>query len=448
MLTILGSQPAHARYCDRATRRQFLRIGSLGLGGAAGGLTMADILRAEHAAGRKSHKSVIMIFLPGGPPHQDMFDLKPQAPSEVRGEFRPINTNVPGIEICEHLPRMAAMMDRFAIIRSIVGSVGDHASFQCMTGKSHQRQPPGGWPEFGSIAGRIQGAVHPAAPPYVNLSPRMKHTPYNSGKPGFLGPACAPFQPNGEGREDLVLSGLSLERLGDRDSLVKSLDSFNRHADTSGMMEGMDAFQQQAFGVLSSSALATALDVSREPQGVRDSYGYGTEAIQGDAAPRLTQQFLAARRLVEAGVRCVTISYSFWDFHGSNFRLCRENLPDLDQGVTALVNDLHQRGLDQDVTVLVWGEFGRTPTINKDGGRDHWPNVSCALLAGGGLRTGQVIGSTNRTAAEVRDRPVRFEEVHATLYNRLGINPQTTLNDLAGRPQFLTDHHPPLAELV
>ncbi|MEI7862279.1 MAG: DUF1501 domain-containing protein [Planctomycetota bacterium] len=448
MLTILGSQPAHTRYCDRATRRQFLRIGSLGLSGAAGGLTMADILRAEHAAGRKSHKSVIMIFLPGGPPHQDMFDLKPQAPSEIRGEFRPINTNVPGIEICEHLPRMAAMMDRFAIIRSIVGSVGDHASFQCMTGKSHQRQPPGGWPEFGSIAGRIQGAVHPAAPPYVNLSPRMKHTPYNSGKPGFLGPACAPFQPNGEGREDLVLSGLSLERLGDRDSLVKSLDSFNRHADTSGMMEGMDAFQQQAFGVLSSSALATALDVSREPQGVRDSYGYGTEAVQGDAAPRLTQQFLAARRLVEAGVRCVTISYSFWDFHGSNFRLCRENLPDLDQGVTALVNDLHQRGLDKDVTVLVWGEFGRTPTINKDGGRDHWPNVSCALLAGGGLRTGQVIGSTNRTAAEVRDRPVRFEEVHATLYNRLGINPQTTLNDLAGRPQFLTDHHPPLAELV
>jgi len=448
MLTILGSQSAHARYCDRATRRQFLRIGSLGLGGAAGGLTMADILRAEHASGRKSHKSVIMIFLPGGPPHQDMFDLKPQAPSEVRGEFRPINTTVPGIEICEHLPRMAAMMDRFAIIRSIVGSVGDHASFQCMTGKSHQRQPPGGWPEFGSIAGRIQGAVHPAAPPYVNLSPRMKHTPYNSGKPGFLGPACAPFQPNGEGREDLVLSGLSLERLGNRDSLVKMLDRFNRHADSSGMMEGMDAFQQQAFGVLSSSALATALDVSREPQEVRDAYGYGTEAVQGDAAPRLTQQFLAARRLVEAGVRCVTLSYSFWDFHGSNFRLCRENLPDLDQGVTALVNDLHERGLDKDVTVLVWGEFGRTPTINKDGGRDHWPNVSCALLAGGGLRTGQVIGSTNRTAAEVRDRPVRFEEVHATLYNRLGINPQTTLNDLAGRPQFLTDHHPPLAELV
>jgi len=448
MLTILGSQPAHARYCDRATRRQFLRIGSLGLGGAAGGLTMADILRAEHASGRKSHKSVIMIFLPGGPPHQDMFDLKPQAPSEVRGEFRPINTNVPGIEICEHLPRMAAMMDRFAIIRSIVGSVGDHASFQCMTGKSHQRQPPGGWPEIGSIVGRIQGAVHPSAPPYVNLSPRMKHTPYNSGKPGFLGPACAPFQPNGEGREDLVLSGLSLERLGNRDSLVKTLDRFNRHADSSGMMEGMDAFQQQAFGVLSSSALATALDVSREPQEVRDAYGYGTEAVQGDAAPRLTQQFLAARRLVEAGVRCVTLSYSFWDFHGSNFRLCRENLPDLDQGVTALVNDLHQRGLDKDVTVLVWGEFGRTPTINKDGGRDHWPNVSCALLAGGGLRTGQVIGSTNRTAAEVRDRPVRFEEVHATLYNRLGINPQTTLNDLAGRPQFLTDHHPPLAELV
>jgi uncharacterized protein (DUF1501 family) len=161
------------------------------------------------------------------------------------------------------------------------------------------------------------------------------------------------------------------------------------------------------------------------------------------------QQFLAARRLVEAGVRCVTVSFSFWDYHGSNFALARENLPQLDQGVTALVDDLHQRGLADDVTVVVWGEFGRTPKINSNAGRDHWPNVSCALLAGGGMRTGQAIGATDRHAAEVHDRPVRFEEVHATLYDRLGIDPAaTTVNDLSGRPQYVTDHHAPLGELV
>ena len=447
MLSILGSPPRGRRMCDGVARRQFLRIGGLaGLGGC-GGISLPDLLRAGQSSGGR-HKSVIMIYLPGGPPHQDMVDLKPQAPAEIRGEFRPIATNVPGIEVCELLPRLAGMMDRFAVIRSIVGATGDHYSFQCLTGRSHQRQPPGGWPEFGSVVARLQGAVHPAAPPYVGLSPRMQHRPYNSGKPGFLGPSCTPFQPNGEGRDDLVLGGLTLERLGDRGALARALDGFNRSTDSSGMMDGMDAFQQQAFGVLTSSSLAEALDVSREPQAIRDRYGYGTEKHQGDGAPRLMQQFLAARRLVEAGVRCVTISYSFWDYHGGNFANCRENLPQLDQGVSALVEDLHDRGLADDVTVVVWGEFGRTPQINKDGGRDHWPNVSCALLAGGGLRTGQVIGATDRKAAEVVERPVRFEEVHATLYHCLGIDHQATVTDLAGRPHYLTDHHPPLPELV
>ncbi len=159
--------------------------------------------------------------------------------------------------------------------------------------------------------------------------------------------------------------------------------------------------------------------------------------------------FLLARRLVEAGVRCVTLSYSFWDFHGQNFNNARADLPLLDQGVSALVEDLHQRGLERDVSVVVWGEFGRTPKINAQAGRDHWPNVSCALLAGGGMRTGQVIGTTDRHAAEAKDRPVRFEEVFATLYNRLGIDPDTaTVTDLSGRPQYVADHHPPIAELV
>jgi hypothetical protein len=377
-----------------------------------------------------------------------MFDLKPDAPSEVRGEFRPIATNVPGIQMCELLPRLARITDKLAIVRSIVGATGDHYSFQCMTGRSHQRQPTGGWPEFGSVVAKLAGSTTPATPPYVGLSPRMQHTPYNSGKPGFLGPAYAPFQPNGDGKGDLVLSGLTLERLGDRGRLHQALDTFSRKVDASGLMDGMDVFQQQAVGVLTSSALADALDVSKEPQAVRDRYGYGTEKHQGDGAPRLMQQFLAARRLVEAGVRCVTASFSFWDYHGGNFANCRANLPDLDQGVSALIEDLHDRGMADDVTVVVWGEFGRTPQINKDAGRDHWPNVSCALLAGGGLKTGQMIGATDRTASTVVERPVRFEEIHATLYDRLGIDHLSTVHDLTGRPQYLTDHHAPLPELV
>ena len=173
-------------------------------------------------------KSVIMIFLPGGPPHQDMYDLKPDAPAEVRGEFKPIKTNVPGIEICELMPRLAGMMDKLVPIRSLVGATGDHYSFQCMTGRSHRRQPQGGWPELGSVVAKVQGPTSPAMPPYVGLSPKMQHFPYNSGKPGFLGPAYAPFQPNGEGKDDLVLQGVSLERLGDRKGLVQAFDSFNR----------------------------------------------------------------------------------------------------------------------------------------------------------------------------------------------------------------------------
>jgi hypothetical protein len=444
MLTILG-QDVQRGFCDRMSRRGFLRIGSL----AMGGLAMSDVLRAEAVSGSRSHKAVIMVYLPGGPPHQDMFDLKPDAPAEVRGEFKAIKTNVPGIEICEHMPRLAAMMDKLVPIRTIVGATGDHYSFQCLTGRSHRRQPSGGWPELGSVVARLQGPMSPATPPFVGLSPKMQHTPYNNGKPGFLGAAYAPFQPNGEGKDDLVLQGMTLERLGDRKGLVSALDNLNRTVDSSGMMDGMDAFQRQAFGVLTSSKLSEALDLEKEPRVLRDRYGYGTERHQGDGAPRLMQQFLMARRLVEAGVRCVTLSYSFWDFHGQNFAGARGDLPLLDQAVSALVNDLHDRGLDKDVSVVVWGEFGRTPKINAAAGRDHWPNVSCALLAGGGMRTGQVIGATDRTAAEAKERPVRFEEVFATLYHRLGIDTSTaTVNDLSGRPQFLTDHWPPMRELI
>ncbi len=436
MLTILGD---HQRgFCDGLSRRSFLQIGGLALGG----LTLPDLLRAEAtpASSAKPQKSVIMVFLAGGPPHQDMYDLKADAPSEIRGEFRPISTNVPGIQICEHLPRMARMMDKLIPIRSMVGAKDRHESFQIMTGRLNEKHPPGGWPEIGSVVSKLQGAMQPGMPPFVGLSPKMQHRPYNSGKPGCLGPAYAPFQPHGEGHADLVLQGITLQQLQDRQRLLSSLDNLRRTADTQAAMEGLDAYQRQAFGMLTSSKLAEALDLSQESPRLRERYGEGTKKIQGDAAPRMNEQFLIARRLVEAGVRCVTLTYSFWDWHGSNFRHGKENLPDLDQATTALVQDLHDRGLDQDVTVVIWGEFGRTPRINEQAGRDHWPRVSSALLACGGMRTGQVIGSTDRLGGEAADRPVHFQEVHATLYRNLGIDPHVaTYRDLAGRPHYLVD---------
>jgi len=443
MLTIYGR--ARSGYCDGVSRRNFLTIGGL----ACGGISLLDLLQADAQAGnRRSQKSIIMIYLPGGPPHQDTFDLKLNAPVEIRGEFNPIKTNVPGIEICELLPQLAARMDKLAILRSLVGAKDNHASFQCMTGRTIEgRQPEGGWPELGSCVAKLTG-LDGAAPPYVNLAPRMQHKPYNSGKPGFLGAAYAPFQPYGDGKEDLTLNGISVDRLGDRQRLLGEFDRFRREADK--QSAGLHGIQQQAFGMLTSSQLAAALDLSKENPATVARYGKGTSQHQGDGAPRINEQFLLARRLVEAGVRCVTVSYSFWDFHGQNFKNCRTNLPPLDQAISALIDDLYERGLDKDVTVIVWGEFGRTPKINKDAGRDHWPNVSCALLAGGGLKTGQVIGSTDRLGEGAKDRPVHFQEVFATLYHRLGYDVNhVTLPDLTGRPQYLVDNNTqPIRELV
>jgi hypothetical protein len=448
MLTILGGDRG-GRFCDGLSRRTFLQIGGLALGGAS----FPELLRAEAAAGvRRSHKAIIMIFLPGGPPHQDMWDIKTEAPSEVRGELRPIPTNVPGIEICELFPRLASMMDRLVAIRSIVGATGDHYAFQCLTGRSHRNQPPGGWPALGSVLSKLEGSTQPSVPPYLGLAPKMGHTPWSdNGTPGFLGAAHAPFEPyKGESQGDMTLSGITLDRLRNRKALLASFDRFRREADASGLMNGMDAFTQQAFGVLTSSRLAEALDLEREPAQIRDRYGRGSEKPQDDGAPTILDQFLMARRLVEAGVRCVTLAFGRWDWHGGNFQRARENMPMLDQGVSALVEDLHMRGLDKDVSVVVWGEFGRTPQINKDAGRDHWPQVSCALLACGGLRTGQVIGATNRLGEHAAERPVEFGEVFATLYHALGIDPhQVTVRDLQGRPRYMVEpEHAPMPELV
>jgi hypothetical protein len=450
MLTILGER--HHDFCDGVTRRSFLRIGGLALGG----LSLPQILRGQEqsASKRPAHKSVIMIFLAGGPPHQDMWDLKPDAPSEVRGELRPIKTNVPGIEICELFPRMAKIMDKLAIIRSMVGCNGDHYAYQCLTGRDQRKglQPKGGWPYIGSILTKIEGAVNPAVPAAIGLSPRTAHRPWgDNGQPGCLGAAYGPFTPEGEEiKADMVLKDISLARLRDRKSLLASFDTFRRNADASGSMEGLDSYQAQAMDVLTSSRLAEAFDISKEDPKTVARYGKGSDKFQDDGPWTRLDQFLMARRLVEAGARCVTLSFGRWDWHGRTFDRSRENFPMLDQGVSALVEDLHARGLDKDVSVVVWGEFGRTPKINAEGGRDHWPQVSCAMLAGGGMRTGQVIGATNRLGEHAAERPVRFEEVFATLYRNLGIDPyHTTITDLAGRPHYILEpDDQPLRELI
>jgi len=445
MLTIYGPKQ---RFCDGVSRRNFLKIGALGLGG----LALPQLLQAEAKSGiRRSHKAVIMIFLPGGPSHQDIFDLKMDAPAEIRGEFKPIPTNVSGIQICELLPRVAKVMDKMVLIRSIVGADGDHDAFQCMTGRSLKNQPLGGWPAMGAVLSKVEGPVNKAVPPFIGLAPRMGEMRWaDSGKPGFLGIGHAPFKPEGAGKTDMVLNGITLDRLADRKALLASFDQFRRDVDASGLMEGLDSFNEQAFGMLTSSQLLEALDLQREDKRVIERYGKGDPKNRDDGGPKLMEQFLIARRLVEAGSRCVTLAFSRWDHHGDNFGALRQDLPLLDQGLSALIEDLHQRGLEKDVSVVVWGEFGRTPTINKDGGRDHWPRVSCAALAGGGIKTGQVIGATDRLGGEATERPVKFGDVFSTLYHNLGIDvAKTTITDLTGRPQYLVDPGcEPLKELV
>ncbi len=446
MLTINSTESGP--FCDGLSRRGFLQIGGLAMGGA----NLPQILQAESLSGTLGHKAVIMVFLPGGPPHQDMFDLKPEAPSEVRGEFRPISTNVAGMQICEEFPRLAKMADKFAVVRSIVGATGRHDAQQCLTGHGVNNAPPGGWPSIGSVVSKLQGAANPASPPFVGLSPKCGHDEWGDpGQPGFLGPSYAAFCPfRGGGKEDMVLKGMSLERLRDRKGLLSSFDQFRRTVDASGMMEGMDTFNQQAFGVLTSSKLAAALDLSQEDPALVERYGKGSEVLRADGAWKRLDQFLMARRLVEAGARVVTLGFSRWDWHSENFKRGREDFPMLDQGLSALIDDLHQRGLSDDVSVVVWGEFGRTPKINDKAGRDHWPRVSCALLAGGAMNTGQMIGATDRLGGEAVERPVHFQEVLSTLYHNLGIDARkVTVEDLTGRPQYLVDpEYEPIKELV
>ena len=455
MLTLHGK--SGGKFCDGLSRRSFLSIGALGFAGA----TLPKLLQAERVAGiGRSHKAIINVLLPGGAPHQDMVDLKPDAPSDIRGEFKPIGTNVPGIQICELMPRMAKMMDKFAIIRSMVDSQGGHDLYQCLTGFPRNASGmAGGIPAAGAWVSRLYGTGGKNIPAHLTLMHPTDHRQWGDpGDGGFLGREHGPFRlakgkENNAGLdtvENMILRDLTLERLKDRHALRKSFDGFRRTLDTSAEFDSLNEFEKQALGILSSSEMADALDLSKEDPRTVERYGKPDPVWRADGAPKMTTNLLLARRLVEAGARYVSLNFSRWDWHGDNFKRGREDIPMLDQALCALVEDLHERGLHKDVSVICWGEFGRTPKINAKAGRDHWPQANFCLLAGGGMRTGQVIGSTDKHAAEPNDRPVRFKEVHATLFNNLGIpTNQERIFDLQGRP-----HHPvspevkPLPELI
>lgn len=444
MLTIRGREQ---RFCDGVSRRDFLKIGGL----AMGGMCLTDFLALEaHAGERRANKAVIMVYMPGGPPHIDMVDLKPDAPQEIRGPYKPIETNVSGIQVSEHMPRLAKMMDKFALIRSVVGLKDEHASNQCLGGYGigENRLPKN--PCLGSVMSKLYGPSERAMPPFVELIPKTSHSPYsNPGDPGYLGMAHGSVRPTGEVMQDMTLKGITLDRLSNRKRLLASVDGFRRMVDNSESVQGLDSVSQRAFDILTSDRLVKAMDVSSEPEMVRERYGKGSPQAITDAGPDWNEQFLVARRLVEAGVRCVTLGFGGWDYHQFWDPKPGAQAERLDQALTALVQDIYDRGMDKDVTVIAWGDFGRTPRFNKEGGRDHWPQVSFALLAGGGMRTGQVIGTTNKFAEHADERPVHYRDVYATLYHTVGIDiSQPVLVDAENRPRYLLEGHEAVHELV
>lgn len=469
MLSFLSTQEQQNQL---RSRRAFIQAGVVGLTG----FTLADLLRAEEQAGvGTSSKAIINVHLDGGPPHLDMIDLKPEAPLEIRGEFQPVSTNVPGIQICEMLPLMAANADKFAFIRSLVGSAGVHDAFQCQSGfRKKDMLSVGGRPALGSVIAKLKGSPQDLAPPFVDMI-QGRGLVRNSARPGFLGPSYQPFRPDISDLFDRQLEkgmqnelkrlgtdhqvslklnpSLSIQRVENRTTLLSELDTIRRQIDSSGMMDAMDRFSQQAVNILTSGRLADAMDFSKEdpanlarytPKARKKSTRFYTSE-----GPDAIKKFLLARRLIEAGVRCVSISISDFDTHSSNFDRLRQLLPIVDHGLTTLVTDLEERGMLDDVTIVAWGEFGRTPRINaKKGGRDHWPRVGPAILAGGGMQTGQVIGKTDRTASSVVQRPVHYKDVFSTLYHNLGIDPHAvTIIDPRGRPQYLLDRGRRLNEL-
>lgn len=428
MLRFLGSPH---RFCDGVSRRDFLQIGAFGAG-----LTLADLLQARAVAAEarkqplRSNKAAIMIYLPGGPSHLDMYDLKPDAPKEFRGEFNPIKTNVTGVLICEHFPLQAKMWDKLACVRSIV-SVDEHSDSLVMTGYPDRVNRTADHPSFGSVVSKLRSAVGDAVPAFVSLRGMSRGT-----EPGYLGIAHRPFTPSGPGNANLKLAnGITVTRLDERKSLLEKFDDTRRDIDASGTMAGMDSYTEKAIEMVTSGVVRDALDIRKEDAKTQERY-------------KGVESFLTARRLVEAGVGCVTLSIGGWDTHGQNFQTLKRQLPQVDRGIANLIQDLHDRGMADDVVTVMWGEFGRTPKINSNAGRDHWAPVMGALIAGGGLKMGQAIGSTTDKGERPKDRPCTVPMVLSTIYRQLGIDPAMTFPNGSGRPMYVLDEREPVKELL
>jgi hypothetical protein len=455
MLTFPGANSL--RFCDGLSRRNFLKVGALGLGG----LTLADLLRlkAQGAVNpRTSSKAVIYVYLWGGPSHIDSYDPKPDAPVEYRGEFQTIRTNVPGFDLCEYLPLQATIADKMALVRNLKFNPNFHDPVELFSGyKKPAESGSAARPDFGSVVSKLRSGSRPRdLPAYVALDKTAGYEFRNG--PAYLGLAHKAFVP-GEKLESLSLPrAVTLERLHDRQVLLNSFDRMRRDLDKQGTLEGMDSFTAQAMDMITSPRVREAFDVSREPEPLRVRYGEG-EAIR----------LLQARRLVEAGVPVVTLTFggvvpnsvckdnisaTSWDTHQNGFPCLRAKLPRLDRAISALITDLHARGMNEDVAVMIGGEMGRFPVVGKGGcgaspdGRGHWTQAGFSLIAGGGLRMGQVIGRTDKRGERPVGNPYTPQNLLATLYRHLGIDPATTtLPDHSGRPVHLLDDSEPIKEL-
>ncbi|MBI3864724.1 MAG: DUF1501 domain-containing protein [Planctomycetia bacterium] len=442
MLHIVSGAPA--RDGSGVSRRDALRIGALGLGGLAlPGLLAARSAQAEQRAVKDT--SVVFLFLSGGPSHIDTYDMKPQAPAEVRGPFKPIATRLPGLEICELMPRQAEIADKFSLVRTFSHEDGNHGSavHWVATGVLHPPADLGAAqiaPFPGSVAARVRGERRQTGmPPYVSL-----HRMPTADGPAYLGVGCAPFEAGGPATEDLVLpSGVDFARLSHRRQLLADFDRLQRLVDTRGMMEGVDDFRRQALSLVLGREARDAFDLDLESPAVVAQYGGG-----------LGRQMLLARRLCEAGAAFVTIEWSGrgdrygWDNHRGVFEFLRPTLPVLDHAVATFIDDVNQRGLSERILLVVMGEMGRTPKINANAGRDHWPQVMFALFSGGGLKMGQVIGQSSANAESAVTAPHGAQDLLATIYHVLGIDRNLEFLNGSGRPMPILTTGRPIAGLV
>jgi hypothetical protein len=428
--------PRNGATCDGATRRDFLKVGALGLGA----LTLPNLLRARaaaRAAGKPTkNTSVVWLWLGGGPTHVETFDPKMTAPVEFRSTVGAVKTNVTGVELGGVFPKMAQQADKMAFVRSFAHRNSGHGggTHWVMTGYDFPPADNGQSPikpGLGSVLARYRGANNSQTglPTYVRLSGIL------GDGPAWLGSAYAPFDTGGSARTNMNLK-VALERLSERRSLLKTFDSFDRSLDRSGLAQGLDSFEGQAFDLILSRARET-FDVQREDPRLRDRYGNG-----------LGQQMLLARRLCEAGVGFVTIHFGGWDMHGGIANAMKNLGPQVDRAVAAFVEDTHARGLDQDVLLVITGEFGRTPRINGGAGRDHWAPLSTLALAGGGLKMGQVVGESTAKAEIPKTTPITPQDLMATVFHVLGVPQDLHYKDQSGRPTPMVNGGKPIAELV